>query len=155
MRKSQLKDYDINLITRCCGTSERRKSEWGRENGVNFEKGSWLPFSIIISCNEHHRARRFRRAFNALRETIPVGLFEPRGRLPSEFPPFPLCVHIEEGRGSVMGHNKLSLTEETRVNLDDTQVYRYCRRRLIGFSCNEINLCSVSKTEPRSQQTFY
>lgn len=53
-----------------------------------------------------------------------------------------------------MGHNKLSLTEETRVNLDDTQVYRYCRRRLIGFSCNEINLCSVSKIEPRSQQIF-
>lgn len=48
----------------------------------------------------------------------------------------------EGGRGGegVMGHNKLSLTEETRVNLDDTQVYRSFRRRLIGFSCNEINL---------------
>lgn len=54
--------------------------------------------SIVISCNEHHRAHRSRRAFNALRETIPMGSFDARGLdYPSSFHPFHLA-YIEGGR---------------------------------------------------------
>lgn len=103
---------------------------------VNFEKGSWLPFSIIISCNEHHRARRFRRAFNALRETIPVGLFEPRGRLPSEFPPFPLCVHIEEGRGR--GGKRYGTQQAVVDRGNARQPRRYTGLSILQASINRI-----------------
>lgn len=88
---------------------------------------------------------------------FPWGCSSLEADFPPSFHPFHFVYTSRKGGeegGSVMGHNKLSLTEETRVNLDDTQVYRYCRRRLIGFSCNEINLCSVSKIEPVRSKPF-